>query len=325
VLAQLLQLAARHDATADRWTAAAAGYHEAIGLARDTGYGTDLAATLAGLAWLEARQGKEPECRAHAAEAAALAAHVGVGTHRIWVLAALADLELGLGHLDTALDHLRDQQAALDSLGIDDVDLSPAPELVEILVRLGDRGTAATIAATYSAQANAKGLPWPRARAARCDGLLGSDDEIDARFGEALALHERTSDVFERARSQLIYGARLRRARRRVRAREELRAALDTFDRVGATPWIRQATAELAATGETARQRDVSTLDQLTPQELQVALLLSQGQTTRAAAAQLFLSPKTVEYHLRHVYQKLGIGSRAELTESLDNMARSAS
>jgi DNA-binding CsgD family transcriptional regulator len=324
VLSQLLQLAARHDATADRWTAAAAGYHEAIGLARDTGYGTDLAATLAGLAWLEARQGKEPECRAHAAEAEALAAHLGIGTHRIWVLAALADLELGLGHLDLALGHLRDQQATLEALGIDDVDLSPAPELVEILVRLGDHGTAATIAAEYSAQATAKGLPWPRARAARCGGLLGSDDELDERFGEALALHERTPDIFERARSQLIYGARLRRARRRVRAREELRAALDTFERVGAAPWIEQATAELAATGETARQRDVSTLDQLTPQELQVALLLSKGQTTRAAAAQLFLSPKTVEYHLRHVYQKLGIGSRAELTESLDSMPLTA-
>ena len=103
--------------------------------------------------------------------------------------------------------------------------------------------------------------------------MLGSDDELDAHFDEALTLHERTPDVFERARTQLIYGARLRRARRRVRAREELRAALDTFERVGATPWIKQATAELAATGENARQRDVSTLDQLTPQELQVALL----------------------------------------------------
>jgi DNA-binding CsgD family transcriptional regulator len=324
VLAQLLQLAARHDATADRWTEAAAEYHEAIGLARDTGYGTDLAATLAGLAWLEARQGKEPECRAHADEAQAFAAHVGVGTHRIWVLAALADLELGLGRLDVALEHLQRQQAALQSLGIDDVDLSPAPELVEILVRLGDHDTAATIAAGYCAQANAKGLPWPRARAARCAGMLGSDEELDARFGEALGLHERTPDVFERARTHLIYGARLRRGRRRVRAREELRAALDIFERLGATPWIEQAAAELAATGETARRRNVSTLDQLTPQELQVALLLSNGHTTRAAAAQLFLSPKTVEYHLRHVYQKLGIGSRAELTKSLDSLPRTS-
>jgi DNA-binding CsgD family transcriptional regulator len=318
LLAHLLQLASRHDATADRWTAAAAGYHEAIGLARDTGYGTDLAATLAGLAWLEARQGKEPECRAHAREAQELAARLGMGTHRIWTLAALADLELGLGHLDVALQHLHEQQAALSSLGIDDVDLSPAPELVEILIRLGDPATAATIATTYAAQATAKGQPWPRARAARCAGMLAPDDELDARFSEALELHRRTPDVFEQARTELAYGARLRRARRRVRAREELREALDIFERLGATPWIEQATVELAATGETARRRDVTTLDQLTPQELQVALLLSKGHTTRAAAAQLFLSPKTVEYHLRHVYQKLGIRSRAELSASLD-------
>ena len=178
MLAQLLQFAARHDATADRWTAAAAEYHEAIGLARDTGYGTDLAATLAGLAWLEARQGKEPECRAHAAEAAALAAHLGIGTHRIWVLAALADLELSLGHLDLALEHLQDQQAALESLGIDDVDLSPAPELVEILVRLGDQDTATTIAATYTAQRTPKvtrgRVPEPHAAAACSDPTTSS-------------------------------------------------------------------------------------------------------------------------------------------------------
>ena len=318
VLVYLLQLAARHDATADRWTAAAAGYHEAIALARDTGYGTDLAATLAGLAWLEARQGKEPECRAHVSEAQALAARLGVGTHRIWTFAALADLELGLGHLDVALEHLREQQAELDTLGIDDVDLSPTPELVEILIRLGDPAGAATIATPHALQASAKGQPWPRARAARCAGMLAADDGFDACFSEALEFHGLTPDVFERARTHLAYGARLRRARRRVQAREQLRAALDIFERLGATPWIGQASAELAATGETARRRDASTLDQLTPQELQVALLLSEGHTTRAAAAQLFLSPKTVEYHLRHVYQKLGIRSRTELSASLD-------
>ena len=198
VLAQLLQLAARHDATADRWTAAAAGYHEAIALARDTGYGTDLAASLAGLAWLEARQGKEAECRAHAAEALALAAQLGIGTHHVWTLAALADLELGLGHLDLALEHLREQQAALDSLG---------HRRRRPLTRAGAGRDPRSGSATarrrrrsrppYAAQATAKGQPWPRARAARCAGLLASDDELDARFGEALELHERTPDLFE--------------------------------------------------------------------------------------------------------------------------------
>ena len=86
-----------------------------------------------------------------------------------------------------------------------------------------------------------------------------------------------------------------------------------TFDDLGAAPWADQAAAELAATGETARRRDPSTLDDLTPQELQIARLLAEGKTTREAAAAIFLSPKTVEYHLRHVYQKLGINSREEL------------
>ncbi len=313
-LGHVLELASRYHAVADRWTEAAAGYHEAIRLARETGYGTDLAATLAGISWLEARQGKDPECRAHAREAQELAARLGVATHYVWTLAALADLELGAGRLDAALEHLRAQEQMLHSLGIDDVDLSPVPELVEILVRLGDADGANRLAAPYTEQAAAKGQPWSRARAARCIGLLAGDDALDAPFDTALALHAKTPDIFEQARTHLAYGARLRRARQRVRAREQLREALTVFERLGAEPWIQQSSNELEATGETARRRDVSTLDQLTPQELQVALLLARGLTTRTAAGQLFLSPKTVEYHLRHVYQKLGIGSRAELS-----------
>jgi DNA-binding CsgD family transcriptional regulator len=321
-LGHLLELASRHNATADGWTAAAAGFHEAIALARETGYGTDLAATLAGLSWLEARQGKNDECRAHAREAQELAARLGVATHHVWTLAALADLELGAGHLDAALVHLHEQQSMLDALGIDDVDLSPVPDLVEIMIRLGDAAGASLLATPYMAQAVAKGQPWSAARAARCAGLLATDDEFDPPFRDALALHAQTPDVFEHARTQLVYGARLRRARRRVDAREQLRGALETFEQLGAAPWIGKASTELAATGETARRRDVSTLDQLTPQEFQVALLLSRGVTTRTAAGQLFLSPKTVEYHLRHVYQKLGIRSRTELSASLHNDPR---
>ncbi len=312
-LGHVLELAARHQATADRWTVAAAGFHEAIELARDIGHGTDLAAALAGLCWLEARQGKDEDCRAHADEARQLAVALGVATHHVWTCAALADLEFGAGRLEAALEHLREQRAMLGRLGIDDVDLSPIPDMVEILVRLGDHAQADSLTGPYVAAASAKGQPWSGARAARCVGLLASDDALDPSFEQALALHAQTPDVFERARTQLAYGARLRRARRRIDARPPLRAALEAFETLGAVPWAEQVSAELAATGETARRRDVSTLDQLTARELQVALLLSRGLTTRVAAGQLFLSPKTVEYHLRHVYQKLGIGSRSEL------------
>jgi DNA-binding CsgD family transcriptional regulator len=102
-----------------------------------------------------------------------------------------------------------------------------------------------------------------------------------------------------------------------VLAREQLRAAHEAFNRLGARGWAELASAELAATGETARRRDATTLDELTPQELQIALLLASGKTTREAAAAVFLSPKTVEYHLRHVYRKLGIRSREELAAAL--------
>ena len=123
--------------------------------------------------------------------------------------------------------------------------------------------------------------------------------------------------MFEAARTRLAYGERLRRARNRVLARDQLRSAAETFERLDARPWADRAAAELAATGETLRRRDPSTIEELTPQELQIALLLTAGRTTRQAAAALFLSPKTVEYHLRHVYQKLGIHARDELARVL--------
>ena len=124
-------------------------------------------------------------------------------------------------------------------------------------------------------------------------------------------------DRFETARTRLAYGERLRRAAMRLRARDQLRVALDDFEDLGARRWAERAAAELAATGETVHRRGADPRSSLTPQELQVSLLLVEGRTTREAAATLFLSPKTVEYHLRKVYTKLGIGSRSELAELL--------
>lgn len=111
----------------------------------------------------------------------------------------------------------------------------------------------------------------------------------------------------------MLYGERLRRKRRRHDARVQLRAALEGFERLGATLWAARAASELRATGESARRRDPSTIHQLTPQELQVARLIGQGASNREAAAQLFLSPRTIDYHLCKIFQKLGISSRSEL------------
>jgi DNA-binding CsgD family transcriptional regulator len=315
VLPRLLNRIARDHAAASAWDTAAVEYDEAARLARETGQTADLASALAGLAWMEARRGEEEACRVHAAEARELCARLGMGLYDTWALRGLAELELGLGRAEAAATRLEELSERLAELGIDDVDLSPAPELVDVYLRLGRVDDAWAVAARLEDAAQAKGQPWALARAARCRGHL--EVEFAPRFDLALELHAQTADAFETACTRLAYGARLRRARRRIRAREELRAALAAFESLGAAPWSELARQELAATGETARRRDASTLDALTPQELHIARLLAGGRTTREAAAALFLSPKTIEYHLRHVYRKLGVGSRAELAAAL--------
>jgi DNA-binding CsgD family transcriptional regulator len=317
VMPHLLSLRARDQATTDRWEAAGATYDEAIALARETGQRVELAAGLAGLAWLQARQGRERECREHAAEGAALCQELGAGLFGVWAIQALGDLELALGRPEAAIEHYRAQERALEERGIADVDLSPVPELLDALLRTGREAEAAAAARAFCARAQEKGQPWVLARAARCCGLIADAEEIEVEFEHALQLHARTPDLFETACTRLAYGARLRRARKRVKAREQLRAAAAEFDRLGARPWADQAAAELAATGETARRRDASTLDDLTHQEQRIARLLADGRTTREAAAAIFVSPKTVEYHLAHVYRKLGINSREQLAERL--------
>ncbi len=278
-LPSLLHVLARDQATTDQWAAAETSYDEAIGLARETGQRVEIAASLAGLAGLEARRGHEAICREQAAEATRLCDELGLALYGVWAIQALGDLELGLGRPAAAIEHYEAQSDALRSHGIADVDLSPAPELVDAFLHLGRDEDAARIAADYLAHASAKGQPWALARAARCRGLLAGADELEPCFEEALRLHERTPDVFETARTRLAYGECLRRARKRTPAREQLRAAAGIFERLGAQPWVQQADAELAATGETARRRDVSTLDQLTPQELRIASLLADGMT----------------------------------------------
>jgi len=321
VLPFLLAHVATDGVATDRWAEAQAAFHEAIGLARETGQHTDLGYLLARLAHLEARQGRTQESRRHAAEALSLSLDMGLGVPEVWAVAALGELELSLGRPEEALAQFEAQQAVLAARGIRDADLSPVPELVDVLLRLGRGPAAARLAADFGQDATAKAQPWVLARAARCRGLLAPEGESEVHFATALTLHARTPDGFETGRTHLAYGARLRRERQRLRAREQLRAAADIFDSLGAEPWSDMARAELAATGETARRRDMTTLNDLTPQELQIALSLADGRTTRETAAALFLSPKTVEYHLRNIYRKLSVRSRTELKLAMARLA----
>lgn len=317
ILPWLLSRVARDHAVSEDWASGSVEFDEAVKLSRETGQRSELGVALAGLAWLEARQGHEPECRAHAAEALAICESHGIKLFVTWAVHALGDLELGLGRPAMAIDHYVECERLIAELGIMDVDLSPGAELVDAYLRVGRKSDALQASTLLDSEALKKGQPWSLARAARCRGLLAEDGDFPDCFQEALALHVKTPDAFELALTHLAFGARLRRGRQRRRAREELRAALEIFDRLGAAPWSESTRTELLATGETPGRRGTPALDTLTRQEFHIAQVLASGKTTRETAAALFLSPKTVEYHLRNIYSKLGVNTRSDLAIEL--------
>jgi DNA-binding CsgD family transcriptional regulator len=191
------------------------------------------------------------------------------------------------------------------------VALPAIPDTVEAAVRGGRSDELGQRMAAFEGWTTTAPVQARRALLARCQALLGTRPP-DEGFAEAI---ERAEGLppHERARSELLYGEWLRRERRRQEARVHLRSALEVFRSLGMTPFAKRAEAELRATGETARKRDPSTLDDLTPQELQIAGLVAQGLTNREIAGQLFLSPRTIDYHLHKVFSKLGIATRIEL------------
>ncbi len=317
-LPTLLFYTARDDATTDRWASGMTAYDESIVLARETGQTTNLAISLAGLAWLQARMGRVEDCQANADEALILAEQHGITLATLWAHFALGDLHLARGDAPTAADWFYRLRTVLHEIAFLDVDLAPGPELAEAQLRNGDVSGSAVTAREYLTRATAKGQPWALARAHRAVALTCSEAaERTALFERALELHGASPDLFEEARTRLAYGATLRRNRSRVAARPQLRLALEAFERLGASPWADLAATELDATGEKVRRGSDGYLGVLTSQEIRIARMLSDGRTTKETSVALFLSPKTVEYHLRHVYQKLQIRSRDELSAAM--------
>jgi DNA-binding CsgD family transcriptional regulator len=150
----------------------------------------------------------------------------------------------------------------------------------------------------------------------RCRGLTSPPPEVERHYVRAVRFHAEGGRPFQRARTHLLYGEWLRRSRRPTDARTQLRAALETFERLEATPWADRTRNELRAAGEIAvRQMGADPLSRLTPQELQVVRLAATGATNREIAGQLFLSPRTVGYHLYKAYPKLGVSSRRGLAD----------
>ena len=302
-----------------QWTAAYSNALDAVALAEETGWQTELPNSLVVLAAVEAGMGRAASCREHAARAITLGRESGAGVIEAHAATALALLELGGGDALAAVTHLEFAGgfAAEHGLG-DPVLLNWAGDLVEALERAAEPDRARCVSEVVATEAARTGRPTQCAVAARCRGLLAETEQAaDEAYAEALRWHRRAAQPFQEARTRLQYGELLRRHRRRADARAELRAALDGFERLGADPWAARARGELRATGVTARSRSGPSKPELTPQELRVALVVSEGATNAEAAMQLFLSAKTVEYHLSSVYRKLGIRSRAQLVRTL--------
>jgi DNA-binding CsgD family transcriptional regulator len=225
---------------------------------------------------------------------------------------ALAVLELGLGQYEAALAAARRVDAE-DSFFLSTVAL---PDLVEAAVRTGDPALAADVAARCRRRADACGTPLALGLAARADALVAGHDDAEALFQEAIAQLDGVA-AGHLARAQLLYGEWLRRRHRRLDGREQLRLAHERFLDLGAAAFARRARYELEATGERAKRRTVEATTELTPQEAKVAELAAERATNGEIAAQLFISPSTVDYHLRKVFRKLGISSRRDLARVL--------
>jgi DNA-binding CsgD family transcriptional regulator len=246
---------------------------------------------------------------------------------RIPAFYALGLLALGSGDAAAAVDDYSQVRTLAEQAGVFELGTYPwCSDLVEALVRLGRRREARDVARPLLEADQVQGRALVSGLAARVRALLApsTGDEADHEFERSSRSLQEVDRPFERARTRLCYGEHLRRRQRPRRARVQLRSALGAFDRLGATDWSDRAAGELAAAGDAFGLAPTSRGD-LTPRELQVGFEIARGATVREAGNRLFISPKTVEYHLNRIYRKLGVHSREGLRDALDGPAPDAS
>lgn len=310
---QLLRLAGFAMARRGQLTAAYAATTEALQTAAELGQTTSVCDALGHCAYLEARLGLFDRCVDHAREAIELAEQLDLRWFAIHATGQLALGELGRGRPGVVVELLEHLHAQNRHDGLADPGEHYFPLLVEAYLRVGRPDLARERLAEERRLVDAVPRPFDLALLERSEGLLADDDAVAEHFERSIELH--TEEMpFELARTHLLYGERLRRDGERRRAREELRRAEAMFEQLGSTAWAERCRVELRASGARLR-RGPEARDELTPQELQVALEVARGRTNREVAQALFLSPKTVEFHLTRIYRKLGLHARAELVE----------
>jgi DNA-binding CsgD family transcriptional regulator len=241
------------------------------------------------------------------------AAARGEGRAIGWAEYIKAVLYNGLGRYEAAL------AGARQACGHEDPCFSgwSLVELVEAGVRSGAHEEAARALSQLEERTRAAGTNWALGILARSGALLENGRAADDLYREAIERLGRCRIVVHLARAHLVYGEWLRRVNRRVDAREQLRIAYEMLSRIGAEAFAERARRELLATGETVQKRTIETRDALTAQEAQVARLAAEGRTNPEIGSQLFISPRTAEYHLHKVFTKLGISSRRALRSAL--------
>ena len=312
-LPYVLEYLAAAERTRGRYATSRAVSEEGLRLSQETGQETSACTHLSNLAHLAALCGDEGTCYRYADEALARALPRRLGLPAARAALAVAVLHLGAGRFGEALQHFTALAESGPGVGHPAVTMFSLPDRIEAAVHTGD--LAAGHAALHALQGwHGRASADARAVLLRCRALLADGDEPSDLYVRAIAEHVRgASPAPEQARTELAYGEWLRRTRRPAESRVHLRAALAIFDRLGARPWARRARLELNASGETNQRRGTYSAVRLTPQEIRIVRAVVAGRSTKEIAAQLFLSPRTVEYHLHKTFPKLGISSRVDL------------
>jgi DNA-binding CsgD family transcriptional regulator len=285
---------------------------DGLRLAQDSGQDTMTGNYLAQLGAVAGMIGDKRTCLLRLREAAGRGGRRATA-YRTWALAAL---DLAEGRYAHAVDHLRDVIADHDRQGHLVLQIHTTPHLVEAAARCGRRSLATRALRVYDSWADSTRNPYWLALSARCHALLAdSPAEAEARFHEAMRLHALSANAFDHARTGLLFGQLLRRRRKPKQARDFLHDALTTFERFDATRWAEQAAGELRAAGHAVQPRPTPVDGELTPHQARIARLVAEGATNREVAAQLLISARTVDHHLRNIFARLGVRSRVELAK----------